>query len=1023
MSHRASHPALALASASALTLALAVAAPASATRVARDFAAGPNAETQDCRALARFDDKNAGAVDLYCGPWERPSGFVAVYAAAQEAQALARLRESCDGEGAAVAAGDFTDLRQIPCARAGEQGPRRFGMIARRGNEIIVGMAYPSDWGPMVAAARVLSGAAKPEAVAREAGDSPGMDALRAAFPHGAPGQAAEANYELLRRRAYEQNAVWSFGGAERDFSELLRAHEAVAPDDNEGAAEILAEIGVNLSGERRFEEAEDAFDAADLRARAAGARLLQTKIANYRAIDALNQGRRKQAMDLALAANAARDALRDPRSATGVHIAAEQARAIEDAAAASRPGRGLLMSMGDLTDAERTAVLSAQADYVAAVAARGMGQRDVALAQLNRATDRLSSSEVQPGWLVAQIYKERARLKSEAGDSFGAIGEARAGIALLRRDAPGTRAEGHLLLALADAKRRGGDVAGALVDSRAAVEIFSHHREAPGMPADVAAAHLDALREAYAGSNDPALGDEYFQTLAMVWDGAAARSAAQLAARLAASEGGDSVRAYQDAERGYRAALARRERLSSSADADARMVRAADTDLARATTTMANAEGELRSRSPRYIELLSPQLKAADLRAVLAEGEGYVRLVVSEDHVYGALVTREGVTPFSTDLGAEEAQALTDRIRKSVQVKRSGLPDYDMEAAQTLYAKLFKPIEGQLAGLTHLQIDAGGPLAGVPFAALVTQAPNAAMAGRIRSDQDYTGVAWFGRNRAIAASLGPAAFVRTRTHPAPATATAAITFGDFQPDPHLVAERVAQRQGLSERCKEELEAVLRRLAALPETEAEAVQTAAVFGSGGRAVTQANFTDGSFLNDPAVGQAGVLLLATHGVLGLSNCFAEPALLASPGADGDGLIEASEILDVKLNARLVVMSACDTAGGGRSDAGRTGFADGGEALSGLARAFIYAGASSVLATHWKIDATSSAVQTQTLLQSAVQSGEPLSQALAEAQAKLYDNAETAHPFYWAGFVLIGDGGTRLAGEPGTTVAGR
>ena len=1012
-----------LASASLLALTLAAAAPATAARVARDFAAGTNTETQSCRALARFDGpSNVSAVDLYCGPWERPTGFVAAYPLGQEAQAMDRLRAACEGEGTVVDGGDFSELRQVACAREGAEGPRRFGLIARRGNEIVVGTAYPSDWGPMVAAARVLTGAARPEAAAPAAGDSPGMDALRAAYPQGAPGQAAEANYELLRRRAYEQNAVWSFGGAARDFSELLRAHEAVAPDDNEGAAEILAEIGVNLSGERRFEEAADVFARAEARAGAANARLLLTKITNYRAVDALNQGRRKQAMDLALAANAQRDALRDLRAAGGVRLTADQARQIEDAAAATRPGRGLLMSMGDLTDTERMVVLSAQADYVAAAAARGMGKRDLALAHLGRATDRLASSEVQPGWLIAQIYKERARLKSEGGDAFGAIGEARAGIALLRRDAPGTRAEGHLLLALADAKRRAGDTAGALVDSRAAVAIFSHHRESPGMPADVAGSHLEALSGAYAGSSDPALADEYFQTLAMVWDGAAARSAAQLAARLAASEGGDSVRAYQDAERGYRAALARRERLSSTADADVRLIRTADSELARASAKLAATEGDLRSRSPRYIELLSPQLKTSDLRAVMTEGEGYVRLVVAEDRVYGALVTREGVTPFAADIGAEEATALTDRIRKSVLLRRGALPDYDMEAAQTLYAKLFKPIEGQLAGLTSLQIDAGGPLAGVPFAALVTEAPNAATAERIRSDQDYSGVAWFGRGKAIAASLGPAAFVRTRTNPNPVTATAAVTFGDFQPDARLVAERVAQRQGLSERCRDELEAVLKRLAALPETNQEAVSTAAVFGSNGRSVTGAAFTDASVLGDPSVGQAGVLVLATHGVLGLSNCFAEPALLASPGADGDGLIEASEILDVKLNARLVVMSACDTAGGGRSDAARTGFADGGEALSGLARAFIYAGASSVLATHWKIDAATSSLQTQALLTAAVGTGQPLSQALSEAQAKLYDTAETAHPFYWSGFVLISDGGTRLEGGP-TTVAGR
>jgi len=864
----------------------------------------------------------------------------------------------------------------------------------------------------MVAAARVLSGLEKPETVAAGASAAPGLDQLRSVYPAGAPGQGAEVNLELLRRRAYEQNAIWSFSAAERDFSELLRAHEAVTPDDDEGAAEILAEIGVNLSGERRFEEASDALDRAEARARRANARFLLTKIANYRAIDALNQGRRAQAIQLAAAANAARDALSEPASTSGATLTAETARQIEDSAAASTRGRGLLMSMGELNEAQKGIILSAQADYIQAVASRGLGQPGQAGQHLQRAVDRLSMSDAPPGWLVAQIYKERSRLRADAGDSFGAIGEAQAGLALLRKDSPGSRAEGHLLLALADARRAGGDAAGALTDSRAAVAIFARHREAPGMPAEVAASHLEGLRAAWQASGDAALADEYLQTLALVWDGAAARSAAQLAARLGASEGGDSVRGYQDAERNYRAALARRERLSTTAGTEARLIKAADTELSRAADRMAAAEAELRSRSPRYVELLSPKLDPAALRGALEPGEAYVRMVVAENRMFGVLVTREGVTPYASDLGEAKAQALTDKVRKSAQLTRSGrLPDYDLGAAQELYAGLFGPIAGQLEGVERLQVDAGGPLAGVPFAALVTQAPDKDTLANIKREQNYEGVSWFGRGRAVAVSLGPAAFVRTRTTP-PEPTSGAVAFGDFQPDPAAAAQRIAERRGLSERCRAELEAVLSRLEALPETRQEAELTSAAFGDRGRAVVGEAFTDQAFLTDQAVGDAGVLVLATHGVLGLSNCFAEPALLASPGENGDGLIEASELLDLKLSARLVIMSACDTAGGGRSDAARTGFADGGEALSGLARAFIYAGAHSVLATHWKIDAATSSLQTQALLSEAAGSGAPLSVALAQAQAKMYDAAETAHPFYWAGFVLIGDGGAKL-----------
>ncbi|HEY9218748.1 MAG TPA: CHAT domain-containing protein, partial [Phenylobacterium sp.] len=226
------------------------------------------------------------------------------------------------------------------------------------------------------------------------------------------------------------------------------------------------------------------------------------------------------------------------------------------------------------------------------------------------------------------------------------------------------------------------------------------------------------------------------------------------------------------------------------------------------------------------------------------------------------------------------------------------------------------------------------------------------------------------------------------------------------------VAERVARNRGLSDRCRAEVQRALTQLQALPDTGIEARQTAAMLGAGSQAVLAEAFTEKAVLQNPAVSDAGVVVLATHGILNLSSCFTEPALLASVGPDSDGLIEASEILDMSLRARLVVLSACETAGGNQSDEAVSGFADGGEALSGLARAFIYAGASSVLATHWKVDSETSSAETRAFLTTATQ-GASLAAALAEAQRKLYDTAETAHPFYWAPFVLIGDGATALS----------
>lgn len=154
----------------------------------------------------------------------------------------------------------------------------------------------------------------------------------------------------------------------------------------------------------------------------------------------------------------------------------------------------------------------------------------------------------------------------------------------------------------------------------------------------------------------------------------------------------------------------------------------------------------------------------------------------------------------------------------------------------------------------------------------------------------------------------------------------------------------------------------------------------------------------------------ILYFATHAVLASEiRCFAEPALLMTPtpGAGAESaLLRLSDILGLQLDADLVVLSACNTAGtDGRS---------GGEALSGLTRAFIYAGARRLVVSHWPVpDESTSALMAGLLDKASGQAGGAA--ALRRAQIDLLDGVAAgrlpkawAHPLYWAGFSVIGDG---------------
>ena len=128
------------------------------------------------------------------------------------------------------------------------------------------------------------------------------------------------------------------------------------------------------------------------------------------------------------------------------------------------------------------------------------------------------------------------------------------------------------------------------------------------------------------------------------------------------------------------------------------------------------------------------------------------------------------------------------------------------------------------------------------------------------------------------------------------------------------------------------------------------------------------------------------------------------LLRRQAQPTDGLLTASEISELRLNADLVVLSACNTAASG-------GTALGGGALEGLADAFFAAGARAVLASHWEVpSAATQKLMTGVFARYAKDPSRDLAEALRQSQLALIAQPATAHPFNWAAFTLIGDGGT-------------
>jgi CHAT domain-containing protein len=162
-------------------------------------------------------------------------------------------------------------------------------------------------------------------------------------------------------------------------------------------------------------------------------------------------------------------------------------------------------------------------------------------------------------------------------------------------------------------------------------------------------------------------------------------------------------------------------------------------------------------------------------------------------------------------------------------------------------------------------------------------------------------------------------------------------------------------------------------------------------------------TEAAFKSQP-LADFKIIHIAAHGIA--SPKFPDRAALVlgtDPKAGEDGLLQVREIRDLSLNADLVTLSACDTG---------TGQLQGEEGIANLVRAFLFAGAKSALASLW----TASDISTRTLMghfYHYIVQGEDEATALRKAKADLIEEfGDQALPFYWAGFILVGDASNKI-----------
>ena len=449
--------------------------------------------------------------------------------------------------------------------------------------------------------------------------------------------------------------------------------------------------------------------------------------------------------------------------------------------------------------------------------------------------------------------------------------------------------------------------------------------------------------------------------------------------------------------------------------------------DIARVTQDITTIDTELTRRFPEYQELTRPEpVSVSQIKALLTPGEAM--LVYSLDiSSFLWVVKRDGADFQTLKVDAKDVAKKVAIVRSEMEFDNAGnARRVSVGILSELYDSLFAPALPYLTGIKHVMVVPTGPLVSLPFSMLIASPPP-----EIKSDADYRKVDWLARRYALSVLPSVSSIQAFRQFAKAGKAQEPFAgFGDpliggtgdttgttrgkgTRMDVAAIFRGVVVKAKASTTAQAveiaDVEAI-RKAPRLPETANELRAMAKALKSDQKSLwLQENATE-TKIKRLDLSKYRTLAFATHGVMaGEVKGIGEPGLILTPPQQGsledDGYLSGGEIAKLKLNADWVVLSACNTASADGTP--------GAEGLSGLAKAFFYAGARSLLVSHWPVASEATVPLTTGMLKEyKANPGQGKAEAHRKAMLELIDtpnHPEYANPLFWAPFVVVGEGG--------------